>query len=90
MYFHFLSWITLQPFTIGIAISSSPLALLAYIGEKIYSWSDPERINQQDILDTVALYWLSKSFPTSVVIYNQASIAPLSELIYEAIHSWIG
>ncbi|KAL5498683.1 hypothetical protein ACEPAH_2038 [Sanghuangporus vaninii] len=60
-----------KPFTIGIAIASSPLAVLAYIGEKIYSWSDPERVEIQDILDTVALYILSGSFVTSVVIYNQ-------------------
>lgn len=61
-----------KPFTIGIAIASSPLALLAYIGEKFYGWSDPERLDGQDVLDTVALYFLSKCFPTSVLIYNQA------------------
>lgn len=37
----------------------------------MYSWSDPERVDMQDILDTVALYYLSGSFATSVVIYNQ-------------------
>ncbi|KAI5120952.1 hypothetical protein M0805_001657 [Coniferiporia weirii] len=60
-----------KPFTIGLAIASSPLAVLAYIGEKIYSWSDPDLVAQQDILDTVALYYLSGSFATSVIIYNQ-------------------
>ncbi|KAI5120954.1 hypothetical protein M0805_001659 [Coniferiporia weirii] len=60
-----------KPFTIGLAIASSPLAVLAYIGEKIYAWSDPDRVNPQDILDTVALYYLSSSFATSVIIYNQ-------------------
>ncbi|EJD04936.1 alpha/beta-hydrolase [Fomitiporia mediterranea MF3/22] len=61
-----------KPFTIGIAIASSPLAVLAYIGEKIYGWSDPSLVDPHDILNTVALYYLSGSFPTSVVIYNQA------------------
>ncbi|KAI5122858.1 hypothetical protein M0805_003151 [Coniferiporia weirii] len=61
-----------KPFTIGLAIASSPLALLAYIGEKIYSWSDPERFDPQDVLDTVALYFLSGSFASSVLIYNQS------------------
>ena len=60
-----------KPFTIGLAIASSPLAVLAYIGEKIYSWSDPDLVDPMDILDTVALYFLSGSFATSVVIYNQ-------------------
>ncbi|EJD04933.1 alpha/beta-hydrolase [Fomitiporia mediterranea MF3/22] len=61
-----------KPFTIGIAIASSPLAVLAYIGEKMYSWSDPKLVDPHDILNTVALYYLSGSFATSVVIYNQA------------------
>ena len=60
-----------KPFTIGLAIASSPLAVLAYIGEKIYSWSDPQLVDPNDILDTVALYFLSGSFATSVTIYNQ-------------------
>ncbi|EJD06707.1 alpha/beta-hydrolase [Fomitiporia mediterranea MF3/22] len=71
-----------KPFTIGIAIASSPLALLGYIGEKVYGWSDPERVDVQDILDTVALYSLSKCFPTSVMIYNQAK--ERDELMAEA------
>ncbi|EJD04935.1 alpha/beta-hydrolase [Fomitiporia mediterranea MF3/22] len=61
-----------KPFTIGIAIASSPLAVLAYIGEKIYSWSDPSLVDPHDILNTVALYYLSGSFPTSILTYNQA------------------
>ena len=60
-----------KPFTIGLAIGSSPLAVLIWIGEKMYSWSDPERIDPTDIIDTAALYFLSGSFATSVVIYNQ-------------------
>ena len=60
-----------KPFTIGIAIASSPLAVLAWIGEKMYSWSDPERVDPMDILDNVALYFLSGSFATSVLVYNQ-------------------
>ncbi len=31
--------------------------MLAYIGEKIYSWSDPSLVDPKDILDTVALYY---------------------------------
>ncbi|KAI0083462.1 alpha/beta-hydrolase [Irpex rosettiformis] len=62
-----------KPFTIGIAVGSSPLALLAYIGEKMYLWSDPEYLDPVDVLDTVALYFLSSSFPTSVIVYNQSS-----------------
>ncbi|KAI0684222.1 alpha/beta-hydrolase [Cytidiella melzeri] len=64
---------TTKPFTIGLAIASSPLAILSYIGEKLYCWSDPDRVDPQDILDTVALYFLSGCFASSVVIYSQSS-----------------
>ncbi|KAF8514096.1 alpha/beta-hydrolase [Hysterangium stoloniferum] len=63
-----------KPFTIGIAISTSPVALLTYIGEKMHSWSDPNTLDPLDVLDTVALYYLSQSFPTSVMIYNQSQL----------------
>ncbi|KAF8511373.1 alpha/beta-hydrolase [Gautieria morchelliformis] len=61
-----------KPFTIGLAISTSPVALLAYIGEKMYAWSDPTTLDQADVLDTVALYYLTRCFPTSVMIYHQS------------------
>ncbi|PAV18035.1 alpha beta-hydrolase [Pyrrhoderma noxium] len=63
-----------KPFTIGIAIASSPFAIITYIGEKIHGWSDPNLVDPQDILDTSALYYLSRSFPTSVMMYNQAGL----------------
>ncbi|TDL20272.1 alpha/beta-hydrolase [Rickenella mellea] len=62
-----------KPFTIGLAIASSPFATLIYIGEKFYSWSDPEKLDPMDLLDTVALYHLSGSFSTSVLIYHQSA-----------------
>jgi len=46
--------------------------MLAYIGEKIYSWSDPTLVDPKNILDTVALYYLSGSFASSVLIYEQS------------------
>ncbi|KIJ44826.1 hypothetical protein M422DRAFT_207769 [Sphaerobolus stellatus SS14] len=61
-----------KPFTIGIAIASSPTSLLTYIGEKMYSWSDTRHLDSKDVLDTIALYYLSQSFATSVLIYHQS------------------
>ena len=39
-------------------------------------WSDPERLDEitMDILDTVALYYLSGSFASSVLIYQQVRV----------------
>lgn len=46
--------------------------MLAYIGEKMYAWSDPARLDPHDVVDTVALYYLTRSFASSVLIYHQA------------------
>ncbi|KAL5521016.1 hypothetical protein ACEPAG_8938 [Sanghuangporus baumii] len=83
--FGYLVMQTTKPFTIGFAIASSPLAILTYIGDKIYGWSDPELLNPLDIIDTTVLYYLSGSFATSVMMYNQSAVqlmdlaAPASE-----------
>ena len=50
------------------------MAILAYIGEKIYCWSDPEHVEVETILDNTALYFLTGCFPTSVMIYNQVRV----------------
>lgn len=46
--------------------------MLAYIGEKILAWSDPEHIDMDDLLATVAIYYLTSCFQTSVMIYQQS------------------
>lgn len=38
----------------------------------MYAWSDPTTLDPMDVLDTVALYYLSQSFPTSVMVYHQS------------------
>ncbi|GJJ09128.1 hypothetical protein Clacol_003350 [Clathrus columnatus] len=62
-----------KPFTIGIAIATSPVALLTYIGEKMYMWSDPSKLDPVDVINNVVLYYLSGCFPTSVMIYHQGT-----------------
>ncbi|KAF5252796.1 hypothetical protein FANTH_2120 [Fusarium anthophilum] len=59
-----------RPSTIGLILSSSPLALLAWVGEKFLSWSD-EDPPLEEILTSVSLYWLTDSFPTSIFPYRQ-------------------
>ncbi|KAL5532416.1 hypothetical protein ACEPAF_5986 [Sanghuangporus sanghuang] len=60
-----------KPSTIVYAIASTPLGMLSHIGENIYGWSDPERVDPHDVLDTVALHYLSGSFLTSIIIYTR-------------------
>ncbi|KAH7032121.1 Alpha/Beta hydrolase protein [Macrophomina phaseolina] len=59
-----------RPATIGLALSASPIALLAWIGEKFYTWTDtPPSLNT--ILESVSLYWLTSTFPTSIYTYRR-------------------
>ncbi|KAH8896127.1 alpha/beta-hydrolase [Thozetella sp. PMI_491] len=56
-----------RPATAGLAIASSPLALLAWIGEKLVEWVDPRAPLPLDtLLATVSLYWFTDSFPRSL------------------------
>ncbi len=51
-----------RPATIGHILSSSPLALLAWIAEKMLEWTD-EDPPLDKILEGVTLYWLTDTMP---------------------------
>ncbi|KAL4789347.1 Alpha/Beta hydrolase protein [Aspergillus venezuelensis] len=56
-----------RPATIGLAMSSSPLALLAWIGEKHLEWTSPSTpLPLSSILTTTALWWHTSTFPRSL------------------------
>ncbi|TFK31278.1 Alpha/Beta hydrolase protein [Crucibulum laeve] len=59
-----------KPSTIGIVLSSSPLALLAWIGEKFLDWTD-EDLPPETILESVSLYWFTETISTSLYPYRQ-------------------
>jgi microsomal epoxide hydrolase len=54
-----------KPATVGFVIGSSPISLLAWIGEKIITWSD-EAPSLDLILTNISMYWFSGCFPTSL------------------------
>jgi len=56
--------------TIGFALASNPLALLAWIGEKFLDWTD-EDLSIDMLLESVTLYWLTETFPRSIYPYRQ-------------------
>ncbi|CBX99556.1 hypothetical protein IAQ61_005189 [Plenodomus lingam] len=61
-----------KPSTIGLVLSSSPLAHLAWIGEKFLAWSDPSTTPPlTTILAHVTLYWLTGCYPTSIYTYRE-------------------
>lgn len=52
-----------KPSTIGFAFSDSPVALLAWIYEKLVAWSDEYPWTEDEILTWVSLYWFSNAGP---------------------------
>ena len=59
-----------RPQTVGYALTDSPAGLAAWIGEKLDSWTDPRTpIREDRILDTLTLYWLSRTAASSARLY---------------------
>ncbi|RDB28121.1 putative epoxide hydrolase [Hypsizygus marmoreus] len=59
-----------KPGTIGIVLSSNPLALLAWIGEKFLAWND-EDPPLDTILESVTLYWFTDTISRAFYPYRQ-------------------
>ncbi|KAL2205677.1 alpha/beta-hydrolase [Sarocladium strictum] len=53
-----------RPATIGFVLSSSPLALLSWMGEKFLAWTDAD-LPLERILEEVTLYWMTDTAPRS-------------------------
>jgi pimeloyl-ACP methyl ester carboxylesterase len=67
-----------RPQTIGYALVDSPAALLAWIVEKFWAWTDcdghPENVLTRDeLLDNVMLYWLPRTGASSARLYWESS-----------------
>ncbi|KAI1118290.1 alpha/beta-hydrolase [Nemania sp. NC0429] len=68
---------TTKPNDIGLALYDSPVGQLVWIGQKFIIWSDPRQgtgpslLTHDEILREVSLYYLTKSFVSSVYIYAQ-------------------
>ncbi|KAJ9616865.1 hypothetical protein H2200_000585 [Cladophialophora chaetospira] len=58
-----------KPSTIGAALSASPLALLAWVGEKFLDWTDDD-LPVEQLLEDVSLYWFTNCIATSLYPYR--------------------
>ncbi|KAJ9661648.1 hypothetical protein H2198_001824 [Neophaeococcomyces mojaviensis] len=73
-----------KPGTLGFVLSSNPLAVLAWIGEKFLDWTDPASFPAdpphssassqfaEDILLGASLYWLSGRIATTFYTYRES------------------
>ncbi|CAH0031886.1 unnamed protein product [Clonostachys rhizophaga] len=57
-----------KPSTVAAVVSSNPIALLAWIGEKMLDWTE-EDPDLDHILTNVSLYWFTNCFAHCIHIY---------------------
>ncbi|KAF2722616.1 alpha/beta-hydrolase [Polychaeton citri CBS 116435] len=63
-----------KPQTLGYALHDSPVALLAWIYEKLHDWTDAYPWTEDEILTWVSIYFFSKAGPAaSVRIYYEVT-----------------
>ncbi|KAK5988415.1 Putative epoxide hydrolase [Cladobotryum mycophilum] len=60
-----------RPSTIGLALQSSPLALLPWIAEKFLQWSDEPHPSMEAIVESVSLYWLTDTYARCIYMYRE-------------------
>jgi pimeloyl-ACP methyl ester carboxylesterase len=76
--FGYAEMMNTRPQTLGYGLSDSPVALAAFLYEKIATWThsggDPERVLTRDeILDDITLYWLTDTGTSSSRSYWDAA-----------------
>ncbi|KAK0611984.1 Alpha/Beta hydrolase protein [Immersiella caudata] len=62
-----------RPSTISLALNTSPLGMLAWMGEKFIEWSDnrnSEPLSLDTILSTVSFYWFTDSYSRALWAYR--------------------
>ncbi|KAI9664237.1 MAG: hypothetical protein M1831_002416 [Alyxoria varia] len=64
-----------RPATLGLVLSSNPLALLSWIGEKFLAWSDPQCLQPSlnHILSIATLYWFTDTIPRCLYPYRETN-----------------
>lgn len=69
---YYLHMMRTRPQTVGAMLADSPVALLAWIYEKLIAWTDDYPWTDQEVCEWVSLYWYSRAGPAaSVNIYHE-------------------
>lgn len=70
-----------KPQTLSYAFADSPVALLAWIYEKLVDWTDEYPWTDDEILTWISVYWFSTAGPNAHIrIYNQARENPTEKI----------
>ena len=79
-----------KPQTLGYGLTDSPVALLAWIYEKLHDWTDAYPWTDDEILTWISLYWFSTAGPAaSLRIYYEATHAEEGVVDRERVQKWI-
>ena len=79
-----------KPQTIAYALADSPIALLAWMYEKLHEWTDDYHWTDDEILTWVSIYWHSIAGPAaSLRIYYESNHSTADGLPYERALSYI-
>ena len=79
-----------KPATLGYALANSPIALLAWIYEKLHDWTDAYPWTDDEILTWVSLYWFSAAGPAaSCRIYYEVKNDNRPEGLAKAIGTYV-
>ncbi|KJX93799.1 alpha/beta-hydrolase like protein [Zymoseptoria brevis] len=79
-----------KPQTIGYAWQDSPVALLAWIYEKLHDWTDNYPWTDDEILTWVSIYYFSAAGPAvSARIYYEAIHSPTGAISRDRTQQWI-
>ncbi|TFK93141.1 alpha/beta-hydrolase [Polyporus arcularius HHB13444] len=61
-----------KPQTIGYSLADSPVGLLSWIYEKLVSWTDEYPWTDDEVIEWISVYWLSRAGPAaSTRIYHE-------------------
>lgn len=70
-----------KPQTLSYAFADSPVALLAWIYEKLHDWTDSYPWTDDEILTWISIYWFSTAGPNAHIrIYYEAQHNPTSQV----------
>lgn len=78
-----------RPSTIGFVLSSNPVALLSWVGEKFQGWTDQELV-LENILDSVMLYWFTNTISRCLYTYRDTFSCPYHGIPEYFIHKPLG
>jgi pimeloyl-ACP methyl ester carboxylesterase len=81
-----------KPQTLSYAFADSPVALLAWIYEKLVDWTDGYAWTDDEILTWISIYWFSAAGPNAHIrIYYEAGHNPTDKVPDREVASdWVG